>query len=134
MQNTINHTNSLQNLGWQSQSFSSSNPKLNLSALDIKAFVETSEEYAIWEAMMQRAAENKAVGSQQDAKYLLQNQELIPSEWQKYNLIFPQTVWTSVTGHKLCPFLSCKEGHWVINYYWFLYDFHHNDRFLVKKS
>lgn len=134
MQSTINHTNSLKILGWQMHPPASSDPVLDVSTIDIGSFVDSSEEYATWETMLQRAYENKAVGSQRDAEYFLETQELIPTGWQKYNLIFSQTIWTSITGHKLCPYLTYRNNHWVLGYYWFLYDFHHKDRFLINKE
>lgn len=101
--------------------------------LKIFQFAGLNEEYVTWDLMIKRAKESSAVGSQGLAELMLKYQIDIPEEWRLYNLIFPHTIWRSTTGHMLCPFLSFKEGAWCLSYYWFLFDFHHNDRFLVIK-
>lgn len=99
--------------------------------LAVRQFVMPCEEYATWDVMQDRAAGCGALGTQRLAEFLLRNSDDIPAEWRAYALIFPQTVWTSITGHALCPCLEFRDGAWMLGYHWFLYDFHHDDRFLV---
>ena len=124
--------NILLGLGWKLFEESQEEIK-DINDFSLYPFVTSSEEYATWDMMLDRARKFNAYGSQNIAEYFLSNQKNIPTEWQKYNIIFPNTTWESSTDHKLCPYLSYRTDKWVLDYYWFLYDFHHNDRFMIVK-
>lgn len=128
----MNQRKTLLNLGWNLMN-DKDQDRLNIDKFSLYPFVTSSEEYATWDMMLNRAKNIAAYGNQDLAEQLLNEQKNIPEDWKKHNIIFPNTLWKSVTGHILCPYLSFKDNKWTLNYYWFLYDFHHNDRFLIVK-
>lgn len=122
----------LLNLGWNLM-IDRKQELFSVSKLSLYQFVTSAEEYVTWDMMLARSRNVRAYGSQNFAEHLLENQNGIPKEWEKFKIILPNTIWKSMTGHSLCPYLSFKNRRWTLNYYWFLYDFHHNDRFLMVK-
>ena len=128
----MSQKDALLNLGWNL--INDKNQELfSISKFTLYQFVTSAEEYITWDMMLDRAKGIGAYGSQNLAEHILEEQNNIPEEWKKYNIVLPNTTWKSVTGHSLCPYLSFKNNKWVLQYYWFLYDFHHNDRFLIIK-
>jgi hypothetical protein len=101
-----------------------------VNQLGIIPFVFEHEEYVTWYDMLDRSVIYGAVGNQAFAELLLLESEAILPSWREFQLVFPFTIWKSNTGHLHCPYLYYNNNSWMMSYYWFLYDFHHNDRFV----
>ena len=56
---------------------------------------------------------------QLDLEYLLDHQEVIPTEWRgKYYLVAPGTVWQDSDGDLCVPYLDWDEDQWILNFDW----------------
>lgn len=91
---------------------------------------ESFEEDFVWkgEEILKKAKELGLCGGQRHAEAMLRNQDIIPVEWRKYFLVFPETSWekpaskeypNSGTSIQL-PMLEWieKENEWQMRYYY----------------
>ncbi len=118
--------------GWELVKTRDDQKSLPISEISLSEFVHQFEEYATWDVMLKRAETISALFPQQQAELLLKEQAVIPESWRTFNIVFPGTIWKSVTGELHCPFLRWNGEAWCFDFYWFAYDFHHNDRFITK--
>lgn len=124
----------LKKKGWELIKNTTDYTVQSATQLKLVEFVTQFEEYVTWGEMLKRAELNRAGYIQAQAEFLLAHAATLPLEWRIYNLIFPGTIWKSITGNLHCPYLVWKNGAWQLGFYWFLYDFHHNDRLLTTIS
>lgn len=80
------------------------------------------EESINGEEMLSRAKDLGDCAGQLHAERMLDQQELIPEEWQKYYLVFPATVWVSPDGDRCVPCLD-RGGGWHLRFHWLGRDF-----------
>ena len=71
------------------------------------------------EEMVRRArTEFNANYGQEDAEWLLENQDKIPAELRKYFLVFPGTIWRRRLGDRFVPCLDWFGGRWFLVFSW----------------
>ena len=90
----------------------------NLKDLEAISFLKGKEQFIKGEEIVKRAKELKANLGQLDAEYLLEHQELISTDLQKYCLMFPGTVWQDPYGSRCIPCLYWDGDQWYLNFYW----------------
>jgi len=87
------------------------------SVIDAVSFLKGSESYINSEKMVRRARmELDANYGQEDAEWLLENQDKIPAKLRKFYLVFPATAWRDSHGCWGVPALSWDGGGWVLNF------------------
>lgn len=129
-----NSIEKLKNWGWELIANESEQKIVRASELKTVEFVHEFEEYVTWDELLKRAKSSNSMYTQDQADLLLDESETIPIEYRQYNLIFPGTIWQSLTGNFHCPYLVWRDNKWCLDFYWFLYDFHHNDRLLAVQT
>ena len=98
-------------------------------------FLKNGEGSVKGDVMALRALELNANFGQHDAEYLLENQHLIPEEYQgKYYLVFPGTKWRDADGHVYVPYLYWNGDRWYLNFNWLDNDFNGNDRLVRPRN
>jgi hypothetical protein len=117
-------------LGWTLIRNDGNVPLLPVVDLCLVPFVSLSEEYVTWDAMLKRAHDAGAVSTIANAEAVLGASDLIPGSWRGYRILFPGTIWSSRTRHLHCPCLAWGDDGWGLELSWFLFDFHHVDRFI----
>jgi hypothetical protein len=80
--------------------------------------IKRGEDYISGEELVKRAKELKANLGQQQAEYLLEHQEEIPEEWQRYCLVFTGTVWRDRHGDRSVPCLGWDGRRWCLSLHW----------------
>ena len=65
---------------------------------------------------------------QRHAELILRHSDMIPEDWKKYILIFPDTLWCDHNGYHLVPHLSCNNFGWYLNFYWLDLNCHRGHR------
>lgn len=103
--------------------------------LELVSFLKKGEYRVKGATVERRAAELNADLGQEDAEYLLEHQDEIPIEFQKYRLIFPGTVWErwDSSGGNALPYIR-GGGWWGLGFGWPTDDFDSNARLLRPRS
>src|SRR3990167_1696886 len=86
-------------------------------------FLEGSEDYIAGTELAKRAVKLQANLGQHDAEFLLENQELIPKEFQEHYLIFPGTKWRAADGDVSVPYLRWGGDRWSLHFAWLVNGF-----------
>lgn len=77
------------------------------SIVDAVSFLKGAETSVNGEEMVRRArVELNANYGQEDAEWLLDNQDKIPAEFRKFYLVFPGIVWRIVDDFRCVPYLG----------------------------
>src|SRR3989344_4584206 len=84
--------------------------EFKIKDLELVSFLRGGESYINGEEMVRRAKELKINFGQQQAEYLLANQDQIPKEFRKHYLPFPGTVWQGPNGNRFVPYLRWGGG------------------------
>ena len=96
------------------------------SAADLEAvsFLRGREDYTNGEEMVRRArTELDTNYSQEDAEFLLDHQNEIPTELRPYLLVFTATIWEDSDGHRLIPCIHWNGERWGLRFDWLDGDF-----------
>ena len=94
-------------------------PRRISSAIDGISFLKEGESSINGEEMVRRArVELDANYSQEDAEWLLDNQDKIPAELRNFYLVFPATTWRGSDGRRGVPVLGWGGGRWVLGFRW----------------
>lgn len=102
---------------------------------DIVEFLKPNESSVNGEVMKQRAKELGAHLGQAHAEYLLDHQELIPTEWRgKYYLTFAGTVWQDGFGRRFVAYLYWGGDRWYLHFYWLEDVWFSRDRLLRSRG
>ena len=80
-------------------------------------FLRSGETSIVGEKMICRAKEQEIQTGLRHAEAMLRNQEMIPTEWRKYYLVFPE-VWQDPNGSRRVFCLCWGGGRWFLLYYW----------------
>ena len=89
------------------------------SAIDGISFLKKGENYINGEEMVRRArTELDANYGQEDAEWLLEHQDQIPTEFRKFYLVFPGTIWRGSRGRRSVPYLYWDGDRWVLDFGW----------------
>ena len=97
-------------------------PRRISSIIDAIPFLK-NESTVNGDVMAMRAVELDANYGQEDAEWLLDNQDKIPAELRKFYLVFPATNWRDLDGFRYVPFLFWGYGRWFLSFYWLDYGF-----------
>ena len=92
-------------------------PRRISSIIDAIPFLK-NESTVNGDVMAMRAVELDANYGQEDAEWLLDNQDKIPAELRKFYLVFPATNWRLLVGYRGVPYLIWFGGRWVLDFYW----------------
>lgn len=125
--------NSFEIFGWVLENNKGIEHAPATDSVELVQFVKPSEEYVVWDEMLNRAKSKEALYTQSVAEEFLEKSKTIPEDWKEYTLLFPGTVWRSRTNHLHCPVLVWRNNEWKLDMQWFLYDFHHETRLIVTK-
>lgn len=92
--------------------------RLTSSNIEAVSFLKRLETYINGEALVSRALQMEANYGQEDAEWLLENQNQIPAELRKFYLVFPGTIWQGAHGPRGVPYLDWRGGRWVLDFFW----------------
>ncbi len=123
--------NKVNRAGWEQTDQENKKSINKLSDYKPLLFVEKHEEYVTWDVMLERAEKHGVTLGINEATKILEIQEEIPDSWQGFNIIFPGTRFKTNTNQLQCPFIYYNKGEWILDYHWYLYDFHHSDIFVI---
>ena len=70
------------------------------------------------EVMATCAIELDANYGQEDAEWLLENQDVIPAELRNFYLVFPATKWRGPDSPRRVSYLSFRGGRWLLRFSW----------------
>ena len=102
---------------------------------DIIGFLKSGESYVNGDVMRTRAREANANLGHLHAEYLLNHQDLIPTEWRgKYYLVFPGTVWRSRGGRRRVPCLGWHGDRWCLRFAWLGHGWYSVDRLVSLRK
>ncbi len=105
------------------------------SVVDGVSFLKGSETFVNGEEMVRRVRiELDANYGQEDAEWLLEHQDKIPVELQKYCLVFPGTVWQVSSGNRYVPCLHWRGRRWMLNFGWLDSDWRSFSRLLRPRK
>ena len=94
------------------------------SAISEISFLKEGESSVGGEEMVRRArVELDANYGQEDAEWLLEHQDKISAELQKFYLVFPATVWQDRYGYRRVPCLYWDGDRWILDFCWLDRDF-----------
>ena len=111
-----NFKHDMQKDGW---TLLENTPRRLSSAITGISFLKEGETRINGEEMARRARfDLDADYGQEDAEWLLENQDKIPVELQKFYLIFPATKWLGADGNRYVPYLYWSGGRWVLDFSW----------------
>lgn len=82
------------------------------------SFLKGKESSINGEEMVCRAVKLDANFGQEDAEYLLEHQDEIPTELRGLYLVFSGTIWRGAFGFRYVPYLGWDDGRWVLGFYW----------------
>ena len=102
-------------------------PRRISSIIDAIPFLK-NESTVNGDVMAMRAVELDANYGQEDAEWLLDNQDKIPAELRKFYLVFPATNWRGLDGYRSMPYLHWYDGRWFLDFSWLGRDFSSGDR------
>lgn len=108
--------------------------KLKIKDLQLSEFLKNGEISINGDEMAKRAKESGSNFRQSEAEWLLKNQEKIPTEWQKYYIAFPGTVWRDSCGDRNVPFLFWRGDGWYLGFRWLEGDWDSIDRVLRSRK
>lgn len=92
---------------------------VGIFTLELVPFLKDGESGISGDEMIKRAKELDADLGQHYAESLLANQQKIPKEWEKFFLIFPDTIWYDPDfGDHYMPCLDCYDGQWNLGFFW----------------
>lgn len=110
-------------------------PRRISSAITVIQFLKGDENYINGEEMVRRArTELNANYGQEDAEWLLENQDKIPAELRKYYLVFPGTLWRGRRGFRCVPYLLWFGGRWCLDFGWLAVDWDSGGRLVVPRK
>ncbi len=110
-------------------------PRRLFSAISGVSFLKGSESSVNGEEMARRARiELDANYGQEDAEWLLENQDMIPAELRKFYLIFPATVWRSLGSNRYVPSLHWGGYRWGLDFDWLGDGFRDGDRLVRPRK
>ena len=81
--------------------------------IEMAPFAEGMEDL-IGEPMVELIMDTPNLLGQRHAEFVLDRQEQIPEEFQRYSLVFPGTLWRSPDGNHQAPCLVCRAGAWEL--------------------
>ena len=87
--------------------------------LELVSFLKEKESSINGEEMVRRTrVELDANYGQEDAEWLLEHQNEIPAEFQRYYLVFTGTIWQFAGGRRIVPSLSWHGECWCLYFFW----------------
>jgi len=86
--------------------------------LKLVPFLEDGENYVDGEELRQRAKKLKANLGLADAKFIMDHQNEIPTEFRDKYLVFTGTLLHSLGGELSVAYLSWSRGRWYLSFYW----------------
>ena len=92
-------------------------PRRISSIIDAIPFLK-NESTVNGDVMAMRAVELDANYGQEDAEWLLDNQDKIPAELRKFYLVFSATIWRDANGRRFVPFLVWYGARWFLYFHW----------------
>ena len=104
--------------GWELVEDVSEPAKIVIANMETVSFLIGSEPSISGKLMRQRAVDLGANLGQRQAEFLLEHQEEIPKEFQKFYLVFPGTVWRGARGLFFVPCLGWIGGRWILDFLW----------------
>ncbi|MBU2081865.1 hypothetical protein KKH14_00280 [Patescibacteria group bacterium] len=91
----------------------------SISDLELVPFLKQGEGSISGEEMVRRAQfELDANYGQEDAEWLLEHQDEIPAEFQKYYIVFTRTIWRDSNDRRSVPYLRWYGGRWYLHFGW----------------
>lgn len=81
-------------------------------------FLLPDEQYVWLEELRKRAIWFGANVGMMTAEWFVDHQDLIPEHRQRFNLVFPATLWRDRTGSLRVPYLAWTNGRWTLMFYW----------------
>ena len=97
-------------------------PRRISSIIDAVPFLK-NESSVKGDMMAARSIELNANYGQEDAEWLLENQDMISVKLRNFCLVFPATKWRDSVGLSRVPCLHWYGGRWCLEILWFAYDF-----------
>lgn len=109
---------------------------VSTSGLELVSFLKDGDGGSIngEELVLRARAELNANYSQEDAEYLLEHQDEIPKEFQRYYLVFTGTVWEDSVGDRRVAYLHFGDGRWYLRFRWLGSDFYSRARLLRPRK
>lgn len=79
-------------------------------------FYKGVEKHIRADLMIHRSMQLGTLAGQKHAEWLLDNQELIPEQWRRWNLLLPGTIWNPLPHLREIPMLhwNSKEERWEL--------------------
>ena len=93
-------------------------PRRLSSAINGIPFLKNGDSSIGGEEMVRRAIELDANYGQEDAEWLLENQDKIPAELRKFYLVFSATIWRDANGRRFVPYLVWYGARWFLYFHW----------------
>ncbi|MBI4117137.1 MAG: hypothetical protein HY451_00375 [Parcubacteria group bacterium] len=93
-------------------------PRRISGVIDAVPFLENGEPSVKGEVMATRAIKLNANYGQEDAEWLLENQDKISVELRNFVLVFTATVWRDPDGRRFVPCLDWFGGRWFLRFFW----------------
>lgn len=110
-------------------------PRRLSSAVSGVSFLKEDESSIDGEEMVHRArVELDANYGQEDAEWLLDNQDKIPAELRNFYPVFPATIWRDSGGRRSVPSLHWRGDGWVLYFFWLDSDWSSSDRLVVPRK
>jgi len=97
---------------------------LSAAGFNLVPFLGGGDSYIEGDSMAARAIELGANLGQHDAEYLLENQQLIPTELRSILLVFPGTKWRDFDDSIRVPCLGWRDDRWALFFYWIDFGYH----------
>ncbi len=97
--------------GWELVRDVTEPESVSADSIEMAPFAEGIEDL-IGEPMVELIMGTPDLLGQRHAEYLLDHQEQIPEEFQRYSLVFPGTIWRSQDQNHQVPCLTCRQGVW----------------------
>ncbi|MBI2063642.1 MAG: hypothetical protein HYT65_01460 [Candidatus Yanofskybacteria bacterium] len=105
------------------------------SAINGISFLKKDEGCVNGEELIRRArTELNANYGQEDAEWLLENQDKIPAELRKYYLVFPGTIWRSRRVYQFVQCLFWRGDRWSPGFRWLGYGWFSDGRLVVPRK
>lgn len=98
-------------------------------------FLKEGEDYVNGEEMVRRARyELDANYGQEDAEWLVENQDKIPVELRNFYLVFPATIWRGPDGLRSVSYLFWDGDRWSLLFRWLDVDWRSSYRLVAPRK
>lgn len=105
---------------------------MNTKNFKLFNFLKPDEKYISSEEMLKRGGD-KMLGKE-EYEYLLAFPDKIPTEWQKFYIIFGKDLKRDSVGDLHVPYLRFEGGQWVLGFDWLGYNWDDDDRLACSES